>query len=595
MNRSWAETIAAAGTAATRDERLAAILSQLADDAAAGHPADIEAAARAQPDLAAELRELWGAMFVAAAAASASRSDNGIVEPARDAAPGESPGFEPTLDPAALSPDSGGSEGGASRGERRNQFPRRFGDYELLAELGRGGMGVVYKARQLSLGRTVALKMILRGELASPAELARFQAEAQSVARLDHPHIVPIYEVGEHEGQAYFTMKYVSGTTLARRLAEGPIGATEAAELLAPVCEAIDYAHQRGILHRDLKPSNILIDRDGRALVTDFGLAKQIETDARLTTTGAILGTPAHMAPEQAAGRRGQVGPASDVYSLGTILYQMLTGRPPFQAASPVDTVLLLLEQEPLPPRLLNPRADRELEMIALKCLQKPPELRYATAAALAADLRSYLADEPIAARSGLFSQVLARWFRETHHATVLENWGVLWMWHSLVLLVLSLATNWLQLRGELSPWPYLGLWVAGLGTWAGIFWFLRRRAGPVTFVERQIAHVWAASVISIAGLFCVEIVMGMQVLTLSPIIALTSSMVFVAKAGILTGKFYAQAAALFATALAMAYLERQGIPYGITLFGVVAALSFFIPGLKYYRQRRSAERSDAG
>lgn len=214
----------------------------------------------------------------------------------------------------------------------------------------------------------------------------------------------------------------------------------------------------------------------------------------------------------------------------------------------------------------------------------------YATAQALAEDLRAYLADEPIAARSGLFSQVLARWFRETHHATVLENWGVLWMWHSLVLLVLSLATNWLQLRGESRPWPYLGLWVVGLGAWAGIFWALRRRAGPVTFVERQIAHVWAASVISIAGLFCVEMLLGLPVLMLSPIIALTSCMVFVAKAGILTGKFYVQAAARFLTVLAMAYLERVGIQIGITLFGVVSALCFFLPGLKYYRQRRRAE-----
>ena len=265
------------------------------------------------------------------------------------------------------------------------------------------------------------------------------------------------------------------------------------------------------------------------------------------------------MAPEQAAGRRGQVGPASDVYSLGTILYQMLTGRPPFQAASPVDTVLLLLEQEPLPPRLLNPRADRELEMIALKCLQKPPELRYATAARAGrrpAGLSGRRADRrplrPVQPGAGpLVSRNPPR-----HGAGKLGR-------------VLDVAQPGVAgafagdqlaaVQGELSPWPYLGLWVAGLGTWAGIFWFLRRRAGPVTFVERQIAHVWAASVISIAGLFCVEIVMGMQVLTLSPIIALTSSMVFVAKAGILTGKFYAQAAALFATALAMAYLEQQG------------------------------------
>ncbi len=531
------ELASAAVPPATRDERLAAILSQLADAGAAGQSVDVEQFIRREPDLAGELRQLWGAMFVAQAAASASRQAPDQNQPTSEP-PRDRSGTAPT--PSSEISDSMQSP------RRRSPLPRRFGDYDLLSELGRGGMGVVYKARQLSLERTVALKMILRGELASPADLARFQAEAQAVARLEHPHIVPVYEVGEQEGQPYFTMKYVSGTTLGRRLAEGPIGAADAATLLAPVCEAIHYAHEHGVLHRDLKPSNILIDRDGRPLVTDFGLAKRIEADSQLTTTGAIIGTPCHMAPEQAAGRRGQVGPASDVYSLGTILYQMLTGRPPFQAASPVDTVLLVLEQEPLPPRLLNPRADRELEMIALKCLQKPPELRYATAQALADDLRAYLADEPIAARSGLFSQVLARWFRETHHATVLENWGVLWMWHSLVLLVLSLATNWLQLRGESRPWPYLGLWVAGLGAWAGIFWALRRRAGPVTFVERQIAHVWAASVISIAGLFCVEMLLGLPVLMLSPIIALTSCMVFVAKAGILTGKFYVQAAALF-------------------------------------------------
>jgi eukaryotic-like serine/threonine-protein kinase len=580
----------------TRDQRLAIILSRLADAAAAGEPVDVEACARSEPDLAAELRELWGAMFVADAAASVGRHDD---DPDRTAP--RSPWDQPTGDIEAGGPADGQSPAiaaGSSEsstaergGSSRDRLPRRFGDYELLAELGRGGMGVVYKARQTSLGRTVALKMILRGELASPADVARFQAEAQAVARLEHPHIVPVYEVGDLEGQPYFTMKYVSGTTLARRLAAGPLPARESAALLAPVCEAIHFAHGRGVLHRDLKPSNILIDRDSRPLVTDFGLAKRIESDAGLTQTGAIIGTPCHMAPEQAAGRRGQVGPASDVYSLGTILYQMLTGRPPFQAASPVDTVLLVLEQEPLPPRLLNPRADRDLEMIALKCLQKPPELRYATAAGLAQDLRAFLADEPIAARSGLFSQVLGRWFRETHHATVLENWGLLWMWHSLALLILSLATNWLQLRNETSPWPYFGLWVAGLGGWAAIFWALRRRAGPVTFVERQIAHLWAGSMLSIVGLFWVEMALGLPVLRLSPILALTSSMVFLAKAGILTGEFYIQAVALFITAIAMALLERAGIRLGITLFGVVSGLCFFLPGLKYYRQRRRAER----
>jgi hypothetical protein len=244
------------------------------------------------------------------------------------------------------------------------------------------------------------------------------------------------------------------------------------------------------------------------------------------------------------------------------------------------------LEQEPVPPRVLNPKADPELEMIALKCLQKPNDLRYSTAAALADDLEAYLADEPISARQGLFNKIISRAFRETHHAAVLENWGLLWMWHSLALLITCLLTSFLQWRETTSPWPYLALWTGGLGTWAGIFWTLRRRAGPVTFVERQIAHVWASSMISIIGLFIVEIILGLPVLTLSPVLALTSGMIFVIKAGMLSGEFYFQAAALFVTAIGMAVLERYQIPLSVTLFGVVSAACFFVPGWKYYRQR---------
>ncbi|HVA49588.1 MAG TPA: serine/threonine-protein kinase [Pirellulales bacterium] len=552
---------APASATADRDEQLGRLLASMTDELRAGRWVDVDALGREHPELSAELRELWAAVRVAEGVAIGLSESSG---PTADWLP------EATLVPGDL--------------------PRRFGDFELLEELGRGGMGVVYKARQVSLGRTVAVKMILRGELASPAEVARFRSEAAAAARLEHPHIVPVYEVGDCDGQPYFVMKYIEGTTLARRLAEGPTTAREAAALLLTVCQAIEFAHQNGVLHRDLKPSNILIDGEGRSHVSDFGLAKQVTGNHELTRSGAVLGTPSYMAPEQAAGNRGQLGPASDVYSLGTVLYQMLTGRPPFQAATPVDTVLLVLEQDPLPPRLLNPKADRDLEMIALKCLQKPPLLRYPTAQALADDLAAYLHDEPISARTGRFTQVVARWFRETHHATVLENWGLLWMWHSLALFVICLVTNAFQWQGITSTGPYLALWTAGLGTWAGIFWALRRRTGPVTFVERQIAHIWAGSVISISVLFLVENLLRLPVLTLSPLLAVVSGVVFISKAGILTGAFYLQAAALFATALVMAWMDRTDIPGSITLFGVVSGLSFFFPGLKYYRQRMRGE-----
>jgi eukaryotic-like serine/threonine-protein kinase len=557
---------AAATSAPNRDEQLARLLVYMTDELRARRVVDVDALGRQYPDLSGELRELWAAVQVAE---------------------GVAVGLSQALAGGPCQAELGDAAPAA-------ELPRAFGDFELLEELGRGGMGIVYKARQFSLGRLVAVKMILRGPLASPGDVARFRSEAAAAARLEHSHIVPVYEIGQHDGQPYFVMKYIEGTTLGRRLADGPLPAREAAELLLPVCEGVQFAHEHGILHRDLKPSNILIDCQGRPHVSDFGLAKQVSADGDLTRSGAILGTPSYMAPEQAAGNRGQLGPASDVYSLGTILYQMLTGRPPFQAASPVDTVLLVLEQDPLPPRLLNPKADRDLEMIALRCLQKPPLLRYPSARALADDLAAYLHDEPVSARSGRFTQVVARWFRETHHATVLEHWGLLWMWHSLALFVICLITNWFQWQGITATGPYLALWTAGMGTWAAIFWALRRRAGPVTFVERQIAHIWAGSVVSISVLFLVEKLLGLRVLTLSPVLAIASGMVFISKAGILTGAFYIQAATLFATALLMAWMDRRGIPLSITLFGVVSGLSFFFPGLKYYRQRRRND-SDRG
>jgi eukaryotic-like serine/threonine-protein kinase len=545
-----------------RDSRLAALLDELTEAARIGAPPQLDEVALRYPDLADELRALWGTVLVAGAVAS--KTDD-LSEP---------------RDPLVEVPP-----------------PDSLPDYELQEELGRGGMGVVYRARQASLQRDVAVKLILRGTLASTDELARFQAEAAAAGRLQHPHIVPIYDVASHNGQCYFSMQLVDGVTLAEKLVDGPLPSREAVQLMAKVTRAIHYAHTQGIVHRDLKPANILLDRAGEPHVTDFGLAKQLDSGASLTRTGAILGTPAYMAPELASGDRGSIGPACDVYSLGTILYALLTGRPPFQGPSPVDTVLMVLEQDPLPPRLLNRTLDRDLEMIVLKCLQKPPELRYASAAALADDLAAYLHDEPIAARSGQLSQVVARVFRETHHATVLENWGLLWMWHAAVILVMCLVTNWLHAQRGVwpvcaRPWPYLLLWGGGLALWAPIFWRLRHRIGPVTAVERQIAHIWGGSIAAVVLLFVVESLLALPVLTLSPVLGLIGGAVFVAKAGILSGIFYLQAVAMFATALVMADMQRRGIDYGTSLYGLVSAAAFFLPGWKYYRQSQSGGRS---
>lgn len=286
---------------------------------------------------------------------------------------------------------------------------RYFGDYELLEEIARGGMGVVYKARQSTLKRIVALKMILSGQLAGEEAVARFYSEAEAAAKLDHPNIVPIFEIGQNEGQHYFSMALVEGESLARKAAAGPLPPREAAQVMKKVADAIAYAHVEGVIHRDLKPANVLLDRDGEPRVTDFGLAKHASANsltpdagksaANLTVTGQVLGTPGYMPPEQAAGKTDEVSTLSDVYSLGALLYCLLTGRPPFQAANPLDTLLQVLHKEPVSVRQLNPEVPRDLETICLKCLEKDPHRRYATAAEYAADLQRYLHGEPVKAR----------------------------------------------------------------------------------------------------------------------------------------------------------------------------------------------------
>jgi eukaryotic-like serine/threonine-protein kinase len=308
----------------------------------------------------------------------------------------------------SVDPSSSAERGGRAGGERL----RYFADYELLEEIDRGGMGVVYKARQISLNRTVALKMILAGQLASEADVKRFHLEAEAAANLDHPAIVPIFEIGQHAGQHYFSMGYVEGTSLATRLADGPLAPREGAELLNQIAEAVGYAHEQGVIHRDLKPANVLLDKHGHPRVTDFGLAKRAESASDLTGTGQILGTPSYMPPEQAAGKHREVTEASDVYALGAILYACLTGRAPFVGDSPLDVLVQVIEGEPTLPTVLNPRLPRELDLVCLRCLEKDPKDRYPSALALAEDLGRFLRDEPVEAEPPSLASRAVRWFR---------------------------------------------------------------------------------------------------------------------------------------------------------------------------------------
>jgi eukaryotic-like serine/threonine-protein kinase len=273
---------------------------------------------------------------------------------------------------------------------------RYFGDYELLKEIARGGMGVVYRARQVSLKREVALKMILAGQLAGEADIKRFHIEAEAAANLDHPGIVPIYEIGEQDGQHFFSMGFVEGTSLAAKVAEGPLPPREAADLIRQVAEAIQYAHEKGVIHRDLKPANVLLDSQDRPKVTDFGLAKKLQGDSDLTQTGQVMGTPSYMPPEQAEGM--EVGPLADVYALGVTLYECLVGETPFRG-TPHRIIRQILEDDPRPPRTINDAVPRDLETVCLKAMAREPGLRYQGAGEFAADLRRWLAGEPIQAR----------------------------------------------------------------------------------------------------------------------------------------------------------------------------------------------------
>ncbi len=315
--------------------------------------------------------------------------------------------LETGLGPVADDPVAGGVESGHPAGVLTD-----FGDYELLDEIGRGGQGVVYRARQKSLNRTVALKVIGLGQWATTTHVKRFRREAEAAANLDHPCIVPIYDVGEREGSCCFSMKFIDGGQLDEVTKRAPISIRNAAELIAKLARTVHYAHEHGILHRDIKPGNILLDAKGEPHLTDFGLARLLETNSTVTHTMDVLGTPSYMAPEQAVGNNAAVSRTTDVYELGAVFYRLLTGHPPFAGGTTYETIKLLLDTEPRQPRLLNPKISRELSTICLKCLEKDPKRRYSSALALAEDLEHWLRHEPIRAKRSGFVTRARKWVR---------------------------------------------------------------------------------------------------------------------------------------------------------------------------------------
>ena len=309
-----------------------------------------------------------------------------------------------------LLPSSSAHDAGTAAPRPWTAQPPHLSGYEVQDELGRGGMGVVYRAWDQSLHRPVAIKMLLAGDFARPDERERFGREAEAAAGLRHPNIVQVYHVGELEGRPYFMMEFVEGGSLGERLAVAPLAAGPAAALIATLAEAVQAAHDRGIVHRDLKPANVLLTADGTPKIADFGLARRLDDGAGLTRSGVPLGTPNYMAPEQALGLTHSIGPAADVYALGAILYEALTGRPPFRADTTAETLRQVVEQEPAPPSRWNSTVPRDLEVICLKCLRKEPHRRYASAAALAEDLRRFERGEPITARPTGLLERSARW-----------------------------------------------------------------------------------------------------------------------------------------------------------------------------------------
>jgi serine/threonine-protein kinase len=462
------------------------------------------------------------------------------------------------------------------------EVPPAVAGYEIVGTLGRGGMGVVYKARQTKLDRLVALKMVLTQGAASPAERRRFRAEAEATARLSHPNIVQIHELGEHDGCPYFALELVEGGSLADRLDGTPLPARRAAELVLVLAGAVRHAHERGVLHRDLKPANVLLGADGTPKIADFGVARRLDVDGGQTQTGAVVGTPSYMAPEQAEGRVHDLGPATDVYALGAILYECLTGRPPFKGPSVLETLEQVRTHEPARPAALQPRLPRDLETICLKCLEKDPRHRYASAEALAEDLRRFLEGEPITAHSQTLLEQLTRTISHTSADVRFRSWGNLLLAVAPVP-VLAQALLWVLFRGWPS-YPVLCLLVILLGAFTAISLLVWRMPRLLPDVPQAFRHdVQSVMFGCLAGFFAVSIIValtrpGHDLSEFFPVFPLCIAVlaVCVFASGSKVGLLYAAALFYFALALLAACVPR----FGPLLLGMTISMNLLFTGL---------------
>ena len=573
-----------------RSELLSQITAEYLQVMEAGGTPDRESLLIQYPDLREDLRAFFD---------NQDHADN-FASPPSEAA--KLPPIAPTEEATLLHPPADAEKATIPPGPRfddavavRNQL-RDFGDYELIEEIARGGMGVVFKARQLTLNRIVALKMILTGELAGEQDVKRFHAEAEAAAQLDHPGIVPIFEVGDHDGQHYFSMAFIEGSSLADKLKDGPLPPKQAAEQVKKISEAVAYAHQKGVIHRDLKPGNVLLDSNGQPKVTDFGLAKRVETDSGLTATGQILGTPSYMPPEQAHGNTEAVTESVDVYSLGALLYALLSGRPPFQADNNLDTLLQVLEKDPVPLRLLNPKIDSDLETICLKCLEKNPDHRYSSATKLAQDLNRYLEGESISIKSLNLVDRLVRALQRSKHDVELRTWGTMLYWFAAILLLAEIGIYIHALDGP----PYPKHWAIAIRTSQylamGVVLWSYRKSWSISngAAERQMLSIWIGFFLACHFVLGAAFLMAtperpMDELRIYPFLAIISGLAFFVMGSSYWGQCYAFALAF----LGLALLMPLKLPYAPIEFGLLWAICLTMIGVRLRNLSTSTSKAD--